>query len=98
MTMKLVSVRKESNFILKQNIELEMVKEYERKSKSNLLVYSAGKSTGMTNDALDRSSGRSVFYVTVARMKHTKITVKQLIPDDKVITTQSRTLCLLSHF
>jgi hypothetical protein len=64
-----------------------MFKKYERKKNANLLVFSAGKSTAMTNDALSRSGGRSVFYVTVGQMKQTKITIKQIESEDKVITT-----------
>ena len=65
-----------------------MFKKYERKSNANLLVFSAGKSIGMTNDTFDRSGGRSVFYVTVGQMKHTRIIIKQFEPEDKVITAQ----------
>jgi hypothetical protein len=57
-----------------------MVKDYERKINADLLVYPAVKSTGTKCD-LDHSGGRSVFYVTVGQMKHTKIII-----NDKVIT------------
>jgi hypothetical protein len=62
---------------LKQDDQFDAQKkftEYERESNANLLVYASNQSMG--TDAFDRSAGRSVFYVTVGQMKHTKIAIK----------------------
>ncbi len=72
------------NLFLNQDDQFDAQKkftEYERESNANLLVYAANQSMG--TDAFDRSAGRSVFYVTVGQMKHTKIAIKP--NNDKVI-------------
>jgi hypothetical protein len=82
-----------------QDHEQEIFKAYERKSNANLLVYPA-QSMGVRYAAIDRSSARSVFYVTVGQMKHWKVTIKPLDQGDKVIVSFFRNVktCLNLDF
>jgi hypothetical protein len=67
----------------------EIVEKYELESNTNLLVYAAGRSTGIKydkkNEGMDRSGGRTVFYVTVGQMKHTKIILKPISKEKETV-------------
>ncbi len=67
------------------------IEEVERALNMNLLVYGcSGKSTGIklkhkNQDAcIDRSSGRTIFYLTVGQMKYWRISIKQPSASDQV--------------
>jgi hypothetical protein len=64
------------------------LEESERALNINLLVYGCSdKSTGIKPDQdalIDRSSGRTVFYLTVGQMKYWRISIKQLSANEQV--------------